>query len=464
MGIFGNGDEMLIREILGIPIFVIVPGVAVTTGCGGGGLIVPTCMYLLSMTPKEATALSQALMFGAACASMCVDWNSKESNFNVPLIDVQLLLFMGPSLMAGAMVGGFVNRSSPDWFIIIALVIVLSISGFKTLHKGYRTRIQNKENADTIRSMSQMELGDAGDFKTTEKDSDASPNMAAGETNLDGEFFEKTEEKTDEAGDSTKVDVPYSVTKYTDEEQSKFQQYYEEEAPQINWKGWGGVFTLWIFNIFVLVVRGSPKNESFVGLKSGSVGYWLLTLFAIIFLWGLGIYFGKQLEERTRNADPKYVKWLEDKYYGTQSPKKWSFDEIYFLSPAIFFAGIISGTVGIGGGMILGPLMLMVQIPAQVVASVNTTSIILSASTLTALYIIDDAVDPSYALFYAACCFCGAYIGKSKTKAYFAKNDFVLVYLLAGIILSSWALVFIKVVEEIQVISDDGWEGFKAPA
>jgi len=189
-----------------------------------------------------------------------------------------------------------------------------------------------------------------------------------------------------------------------------------------------------------------------------------LTIFAIAFLWGLGIYFGKQLEERTRNADPKYVKWLEDQYYGTQTPKKWSFDEIYFLSPAIFFAGIISGTVGIGGGMILGPLMLMVEIPAQVVASVNTTSIILSASTLTALYIIDDAVDPGYALFYAACCFCGAYIGKSKTKAYFAKNDFVLVYLLAGIILSSWALVFIKVVEEIQVIKDDGWEGFTAPA
>lgn len=462
MGIFNNGDDMLIREILGIPIFVIVPGVAVTTGCGGGGLIVPTCMYLLDMTPKEATALSQALMFGAAMASMFVDWNSKETNFNVPLIDVELLLFMGPSLMAGAMVGGFVNRSSPNWFIIISLVVVLSISGFKTLHKGYKTRQKNKENADTIRSMSQLELGVAGeDLKPP---SDASPKVdQTNETNLDGDFFEETaEEKTDEAGDHTAV-TAWKAGKYTAEDEAEFQKHFDEVAPQINLKGWGGVFTLWIFNIFVLCVRGSPKNESFVGLESGSVGYWLLTLFAIVFLWGLGIFFGYQLEQRTRNADPKYVKWVEDKYYGTQSPKKWSFDEIYFLSPAIFFAGIISGTVGIGGGMILGPLMLMVEIPAQVVASVNTTSIILSASTLTALYIIDDAVEYDYAFFYAACCFCGAYIGKSKTKAYFAKNDFVLVYLLAGIILSSWALVFIKVVEEIQVIKDDGWEGFSTP-
>merc|ERR1719333_161710 len=133
--------------------------------------------------------------------------------------------------------------------------------------------------------------------------------------------------------------------------------------------------------------------------------------------------------------DPDYKDWLVARTFGTQTPKEWTMSQLAMLSPAIFFAGIISGTVGIGGGMILGPLMLMCEIPAQVVASVNTTSIILSASTLTALYIIDDAVDPGYAGFYAACCFCGAYIGKSKTKAYFAKNDFVLVYLLAGIIL-----------------------------
>jgi len=260
------------------------------------------------------------------------------------------------------------------------------------------------------------------------------------------------------------IDVTKSEAEIAQAQDEKFQKYFDEVAPIINKKGWAGVFTLWIFNIFVLCIRGSPKNESFVGLKSGSAGYWVLTVFAIMFLWGMGIYFGYALEKRTADADPAYVKWLEDMYYGTQTPKKWSFDEIYFLSPAIFFAGIISGTVGIGGGMILGPLMLMVEIPAQVVASVNTTSIILSASTLTALYIIDDAVDPGYAGFYAACCFCGAYVGKSKTKAYFAKNDFVLVYLLAAIILSSWSLVFIKVVEEIDNIKDNGWEKFETPA
>merc|ERR1719412_2435694 len=119
------------------------------------------------------------------------------------------------------MVGGMVNLASPNWFIITALVIVLSISGFKTLHKGYKTRIANKEKADTIRSMSQMELGDLEDkLKTTE---DASPNMAGQETNLDGEFFEKTEEKTDEAGaDDTAVPM-YKVTKFSDEDQTKFQ-------------------------------------------------------------------------------------------------------------------------------------------------------------------------------------------------------------------------------------------------
>jgi len=147
----------------------------------------------------------------------------------------------------------------------------------------------------------------------------------------------------------------------------------------------------------------------------------------------------------------------------TTKPKEWDMSQIYFLSPAIFFAGIVSGTVGIGGGMILGPLMLMAEIPAQVVASCNTTSILLSASSLSVLYLVDSAIDWTYAIFYCIWTFIGAYAGKAYTKEYFKKNDFVLVYVMAGVILSSWSLVFIKVAEECVNISDNGWDNFTTP-
>lgn len=435
---------MLLREILGIPVFVIIEGIAVTTGCGGGGLIVPTCMYLLDMTPKEASALSQALMFGAAFASLCIDWNRKEQNFNVPLIDVELLLFMGPTLMAGAMVGGLVNIASPDWFIVFMLIFVLAISGFKTLRKGWEKMKKNWADQDTIRnSMSAKDKADLQKEAT-------------------GDEFDERNEPAANAGDNVVLDTHETNLDEVDSV-SKWEKELNEVAPIININAWWTILALWALNLVILVVRGSKKNPSFVGMDAGSVGWWVLTLIAIIILVCFGLFFGNQLVMRSESMDPDYKQFLVDRTFGTQSPKMWSFGELAMLSPAIFFAGIVSGTVGIGGGMILGPLMLMCEIPAQVVASVNTVSILLSASSLAALYLIDGAIDASYAGFYCFWTFVGAYVGKAKTKAYFAKNDFALVYIMAGVIISSWLLVFIKVVEEIDQIQSSGWDSFQSP-
>lgn len=441
---------MLLQEMLGIPVFVVIEGIAVTTGCGGGGLIVPTCMYLLDMTPKEASALSQALMFGAAFASLCIDWNRKEQNFNVPLIDVELLLFMGPTLMAGAMVGGLVNIASPDWFIVFMLIFVLAISGFKTLRKGYQKMKKNKEDRETIRNSIEendlKELQNACKHIGVELDEQNQPAAKPG----DNIVLDTNETNLDEIN-------------LDDHTTSKWDKQFNEVAPIININGWWTIVALWALNLVILVVRGSKKNPSFVGMDAGSAGWWVLTFTAVIVLVCFGLYFGNQLVLRSEAMDPDYTQYLTDRTYGTQHVKVWTMAELAMLSPAIFFAGIVSGTVGIGGGMILGPLMLMCEIPAQVVASVNTTSILLSASSLAALYLIDGAIDASYASFYCFWTFVGAYVGKAKTKAYFAKNDFALVYIMSGVIISSWLLVFIKVVEEIDQIANSGWDSFKSP-
>lgn len=456
MVIFGDKD-MLLREILGIPVFVIVPGVAVTVGLGGGGLIVPTCMYLLDMSAKEATALSQALMFGAAVASIIVDFNSKEQNFNVPLIDTDLLCFMGPVLMAGALVGGIVNRASPNWFIIFSLILVLAISGFKTLRKGYFARKKNKRDSQIRLSMSNLNIDpksptesqaqDTYDFGADEKDEFEEP-----------ETEKEAGSSNNAAGSSFMID-----SKITEEQRQVFDKRFENEDPQINWFNWYVIAGLWLFSLVMLVVRGSKRNPSFVGLEAGGVAFWVLTVLQIFVLFALGIYFGQRLISRTVDEDPDYTQYLYEKTCCTVKPTAWSPKKIYLLAPSIFFAGIVSGTVGIGGGMILGPIMLMAEVPARVVASVNASSILLSASSLAALYMIDGAIDPSVAIFYSFCCFVGALVGKKKTKAYFQKHDYALVYIMAAIIIISWLLVFLKVVDEVENISSNGWENFQDP-
>lgn len=456
MVIFGDKD-MLVREILGIPVFVIVPGVAVTVGLGGGGLIVPTCMYLLDMTAKEATALSQALMFGAAVASIIVDFHSKEQNFNVPLIDTDLLCFMGPVLMAGALVGGIVNRASPNWFIIFSLILVLAISGYKTLRKGYLARQKNKRDSTIRLSMSKLEGLDS----KSPGEADGQDTFDFGADGTEDEFAEP--KPSTGAGDLEAQTSSFRESPLTAEQKEKFEKRFQEVDPLINYFNWKVIAGLWLYSLVMLVIKGSKRNPSFIGLEAGGAVWWVLTAFQIITLFALGVYFGWRLIQRTETEDPDYTEFLEEKTCYTTSPTKWSSKKIYLLAPSIFFAGIVSGTVGIGGGMILGPIMLLAGVPARVVASVNASSILLSASSLAALYMIDGAIDPSVAIFYSFCCFVGALVGKKKTKAYFQKHDYALVYIMAAIIIISWLLVFLKVVDEVENIKDNGWETFEDP-
>jgi len=256
--------------------------------------------------------------------------------------------------------------------------------------------------------------------------------------------------------------LPTGLRDMDPEKREKFEKMFEEGS-KINYWLWLTIFIIWLVNLVVLLLKGSKKTKSVIGVVSGSAVYWALTFGAMLILLLIGLYFGYGLYTDTEERDAEYLEYLIARTHGLHKPKMWTMTEFFWISPAIFFAGIVSGTVGIGGGMILGPLMLLVEIPATVVASVNTVSILFSSSFLAAFYIAEGAIDPSYALFYSGCCFVGAYVGKWKTKKYFENNDFILVYVLAGVILSSFALVLVKAVQETMKIANEGLDPFVMP-
>jgi uncharacterized membrane protein YfcA len=45
---------------------------------------------------------------------------------------------------------------------------------------------------------------------------------------------------------------------------------------------------------------------------------------------------------------------------------KWDYQKVFFYARWTFVAGVIAGLIGIGGGMVLGPLMLQMGILPQV--------------------------------------------------------------------------------------------------
>merc|ERR1719453_223498 len=73
----------------------VIAGFSLAAGVGGGGLYVPLLMFVLSFGAREATALSQAMLFGGAFAAFVYNFQMCHPARQArPLINFELALLM----------------------------------------------------------------------------------------------------------------------------------------------------------------------------------------------------------------------------------------------------------------------------------------------------------------------------------------------------------------------------------
>jgi len=99
-------------------------------------------------------------------------------------------------------------------------------------------------------------------------------------------------------------------------------------------------------------------------------------------------------------------------------------------------AGVIAGLIGIGGGMVIGPILLELGFNPQVSSALTATNVLMSSSSVSMLVLMSGAAPIDEALFFAFVCFIGAYIGKNflgKLIKRLGKTS-IIIFILGGVI------------------------------
>lgn len=126
------------HDIAGFTLASLLIMIAAGGGIGGGGVLVPTYIFVLNFSPKYAIPLSNCTILGSSISNLILNVNKRHPNCDRPLIDWDIMLMMEPLTVAGALVGTFVNVISPPWLITIMLVVLLTAAAYRTLNKGVR--------------------------------------------------------------------------------------------------------------------------------------------------------------------------------------------------------------------------------------------------------------------------------------------------------------------------------------
>ena len=200
-----------------------------------------------------------------------------------------------------------------------------------------------------------------------------------------------------------------------------------------------------MLTFIISLFKGKKGTKSIVSISCGTGPYWAVIVVGSIALGLLSYYIRngilKQVEEGTIIGD---IKWDAKNT---------------ITYPAIcVICGIMAGLMGIGGGMVVGPLLIELGVVPQVVAATSAYTGLITASSATVQFIIMKTLQIDYAICFAIigliATFAGQYVVDSCIKKY--NRASVIIFAIATIMAIATVLLGYSGIDKIVVQAKNG--------
>jgi len=428
-------DWTLYRVVLGIILITLGAVGAAGGGIGGGGLYVPLLIIVIGFETKEAVPVSQGCIVGAAMAHLILNAPKKHPLLDVPVIDYAALLVLEPMLLAGSLFGVMLNGMLPSVVILLILVFVLSLGAYKTGRRALKITRSEREQKERIVDIVEL-------TKNPEKTEVGTVEESSVET---VEIIEAGGIRV--AGNVVDTDVPltsFSATHW------------------IMWKKLGMVSALWIILCCAVVVRGSTVGESSIaGVYYCSSGFWVVTAAIPVIQILFSAIFGKLEIDRFKSQS------LEDWVASSNALMdytlvEWNWTGVVKYMVYAFVCGALAGCLGIGGGLVLSPLLLELGFFPAVASAISGMAVLVTSTTALFAYGLSNKVYWEFVGILMPLTFISTLIGKIKIDSYAERNNKQSVIIWSVAIFLACCLIMLTTRGLIELVSDPSFE-FTSP-
>lgn len=398
------------KEIIGSILIIIGSALSNAGGIGGGGLLVPILILYLNFTTKEAIPISKLMILTGSLTAFIMGIHNKNPFRDATAIDYNIVIILVPLVLFGTMIGVTLNKIFPPWMILVCLTIILMINTYKTIKKGYE--ILEKERNNTakysikLKEIKSSNLSEYSKLSTFDQfSSEDNSELIEEGFNIPIQEFNSITRKAQLNNEhiKDKVLIPFNKVKYC--------------------------IISYILLLMITLLKGSSHSPSIINIQICSPSYWLIYLsylpICLIITYIVGIIVYEEYTYRTEIGYPYH-----------QSDVRWSKELIIKYPLYAFSAGILSGLLGIGGGLILGPLLLDLGIhPLVSTATSNFLVVFISGST-TIQYMLHGMMNYNYGFVCTILSTVGSCIGTFLIQKYLekTKKNSVLVFILASVL------------------------------
>lgn len=404
-------------------------------GVGGGGLYVPIFNLLLGFSSKTSAALSSCMILGGTLVNLVWYSFQRRADGLGPLIDYQVSLLCLPNVLLGITAGVMCNVASPSWLVTVILTFVLFFMTFRSCRNAVK-----RWNSETASFQSDLgsDVANKGNTHNGSLGKDASGEAAV--SHLQYEMPHDTEKQSQDKDLERPLLEPRGI----------------KGLPQFPFLKISLLCFIWVVFLSVQVVRGSSDGQNVFGIRTCGCIYWLVTSsqipFAIIVTALTLGHFRKEIEEEDSSQ-------AENELFGGSGSLR--------LLPVFALAtGLLGGMLGLGGGMIISPLLLEMGMHPQVTAATCSYMVFFSSSLSVVQFWLLGRIPEEYALISAALCLVFSAIGLQVIQAIITKYGRVciIVFAISTVMgISALLMVFFGSWDVVTQLEDGEYMGFQSP-
>eukprot|EP00808_Paulinella_micropora_P013155 g26375.t1 len=367
-------------------LLALLGSLASASGIGGGAFFVS--VFLLEDLPLHAAVpLSTAIIFLGSLVNFYTFYKYKNKDTGKSLIDFELAKNIISSALVGTLFGVLFNVLCPPNVLVVVLIIVLLLLSIKTWHSAIvLCRQENRAK--------RVATGEVGTMMEEEKDE------------------EKDERGADEDDQSPRavqvVAVRKSVLNGTDSELLPDDEE-DEVSPNAPLEGAHPVSSSSEYDLTESARNGTNAVGVPVRSRSSCLSSWKCDL--CILLICLVVVVGCGVARHKGNADPSQLKLHPQdgllllpivcgllsllKFRATaEKPTSLRFPVMGLLG------GLVSGLLGIGGGVIFSPAMVALKVDPAVAVATSACSVLFTSCSTMSQYLLMGRIRLDYALFY----------------------------------------------------------------
>ena len=254
-------------------------------------------------------------------------------------VNYDIAVVFGPSMLLGAKFGTILNRMLSSTVLLIFLLFLL----IYTCSKTYKN----------------IKKAKAAEEKLLEKGPLKEP------------LLDKEEEKKEEENNLENLS----------EDEKERREFLREEEDPLNWKSINFLLFMELIVIIDQFIEGSNKVPSFIGIQRCSLWYWIsfgvYILITLIFV-KLAISYILVKVRRKKELLPDYKSEVMENVENRLA---------YVVSIGIF-AGIVSSSLGIGGGMITNPVFFGLGMDSKQSSCTSNFLIIVTAIASSFIFVL----------------------------------------------------------------------------